>query len=156
MPVGFGEADIPYDRSGMGQGQGISGIPDATGGLKSMKLDFADAAAAAQPQIPPGAGVPPAGMQGGVPPTGMQGQAPPDPMGGMGQQPMQDPMLAGLAGPAQQPQGMDSSMFSDQDLMGMMEDPTEEAGGMMFDQSMQDPMIQQQLLLAAKRQMGGF
>lgn len=140
-PVGLGEADIPYDRSGMGQG--ISGIPDATGGLKSMKLDFADAAAAAQPQIPPGAGIPPSGMQGAMPPTGMQ--APPEAQ--------QSPLLAGMGAP-QQPQ-MDSSMFSDQDLMGMLGDPAEEQGQQMFDSSMQDPQIQQQLLLAARRQMGG-
>jgi hypothetical protein len=156
----MGQADIPYDRSGMGQG--ISGIPDATGGLKSMKLDFADAAAAQAPQIPPGAGVPPAGMEGGIPPAGMQGPADLiQGMQGMGGAPqqggdMQSPLLAGLGGQPQQPMGMDSSMFSDQDLMGMVGDPTDEAGGMMFDQSMQDPAIQQQLLLAAKRQLGGF
>lgn len=125
-------------------GQGISGIPDATGGLKSMKLDFADAAAAAQPQIPPGAGIPPSGMQGAMPPTGMQ--TPPEAQ--------QSPLLAGMGAPPQQSQ-MDTSMFSDEDLMGMLGDPAEEQGQQMFDSSMQDPQIQQQLLLAARRQMGG-
>lgn len=127
--------------------EGISGIPSATGGLKSMKLDFADQAAG--PQIPQGAGVPPAGMQGAIPPAGMQGGPDPSQMGGQ-----QSPLLAGLGGPPQQ-QGMDTSALSDQDLMGMVDDGSDQAGQQMFDSSMQDPQIQQQLLLAARRQMGG-
>jgi hypothetical protein len=149
LPVGIGEPDIPYDRSSMGN-EGISGIPAATGGLKSMKLDFSDGQQA--PQIPPGAGVPPAGMQGGIPPAGMQ--APPQQ--GMGQeQGAMAPLLAGMGGPPPQ-QGMDTSGLSDQDLMMMADEGSDIQGQQMFDASMQDPQIQQQLLLAARRQqMGG-
>jgi hypothetical protein len=147
MPVGMGPYDIPYDRSEMGQG--ISGIPEAIGGMKKMSLEFAEPTPQEAPQIPQGAGVPPAGMaQGGIPPAGMQ--QPMDPSMGGGQA----PLLAGL----QQPQGMDSSMLSDQDLMAMVGedfDPTEMQGQEMFDASMQDPMMQQQLMLAARRMMGG-
>jgi len=128
----------------MGQ-EGISGIPQAVGGMKKMSLEFAEPAAPEAPQIPQGAGIPPSGMQGAIPPSGMQA-----PM----EQGQQSPLLAGLGGQPQQPQ-MDSSMFSDDDLMGMLGDPAEEQGQQMFDASMQDPMIQQQLLLAARRQMGG-
>lgn len=143
-PVGIGEPDIPYDRSGMSQeGGGISGIPAATGGLRSMKLDFAEQQ---QPQIPQGAGIPPAGAQGAIPPAGMQ-----DPQ----QQQGQSPLLAGLGVPPQPQGGMDTSQFSDQDLMGMVDDGSDQQGDQMFQQSMQDPQIQQQLLLAARRQMGG-
>ncbi len=134
-------------------GNGISGIPDATGGLKSMKLDFADPAQAAAatpqaaPQIPPGVGVPPAGMeQGAIMPAGLQGA----------EQPGSNPLLAGVGAPQQSP--MDSSMLSDQDLMSMVGaeyDPVDQAGQQMFDQSMQDPSVQQQLMLAARRMMGG-
>lgn len=141
----MGDPDIPYDRSSMSQeGGGISGIPAATGGLRSMKLDFAEQQ---QPQIPEGAGVPPAGMNGAIPPAGMQGG--PDPSQ------MQSPMLAGLGVPPQPQGGMDTSQFSDQDLMGMVDDGSDQQGQQMFDASMQDPQIQQQLLLAARRQMGG-
>lgn len=156
IPPGIGEPDIPYDRSGgMAQSGGISGIPDAVGGMKKMSLEFAEPQAQA-PQIPQGAGVPPAGMQGGIPPAGMQ--APGDPMqqqGGMPPQGDQSSMLAGMI-PPEQPQGFDSSMLTDQDLMGMVDDPSEQAGQQMFDQSMQDPQIQQQLMLAARRNIGGF
>lgn len=143
LPPGYGEQDIPYDRSSDMSSEGISGIPSAVGGMKKMSLEFAEPSAPEAPQIPPGAGVPPTGMQGAVPPAGMQA---PSPDQGA------SPFLAGM-GP-QEPQGFDSSMLSTDDLMSM-QDPTAQQGQQLFQQSMEDPQAQQQLLLAAKRMMGG-
>jgi hypothetical protein len=135
-------------------------VPTPGGSMKKMSLEFTDPseAAAQGPQIPQGAGVPPQGMEAAIPPAGMQ---PPDlggmPDQGMGQPPTDDggmsSLLAGV-GQGQQSQ-MDSGMFDDQQLAQMAIDPTEAQGDQMFDQSMQDPMVQQQLLMAAKRMLGG-
>jgi hypothetical protein len=168
LPVGLGDPNIPYDRSGMPEG--MTGIPSPGGAMKKMSLEFVDptqAAATQQPQIPPGAGAPPAGMQAPIPPAGMQ--AP--------QQGGASPLLAGMGQPQQAP---DTGQFSDEQLQqmlslpqegmdqgmdpGMGGDPMADMGQFdpmagqaeqMFNQGMEDPQIQQQLLLAARRQLGG-
>lgn len=131
-------------------------IPQPGGTMKKMQFEFTDPATAA-PQIPAGAGVPPAGAEGAIPPAGAQ--APPQGV------PAQDPMQGGMAPPQPEPtmfdqfgQGGDSSLFSDEDLMQLVgnEDPTMIAGDEMAMQADQDPMIQQQLMEAARRRLGGF
>jgi hypothetical protein len=167
LPVGLGDPNIPYDRSGMAEG--MTGIPSPSGAMKKMSLEFQDpnqaaTAAPEAPQIPPGAGVPPGGMDAPIPPAGMQA-------------PQQSPMLAGMGQPQQAP---DSGQFSDEQLQQMLSlpqdgqdpmmdpsmgqdpmagmgqfDPMQGQAEDMFNQGMQDPQIQQQLLMAARRQMGG-
>lgn len=143
-------------------------LPNPGGAMKKLSLEFADAqdaaAAQQQPQIPPGAGIPPAGMQ-GAPPAGMQPPQP-DPMQGMDpSQGAQGGIFDSLGGGAQGfGQGPDSSMFTDDQLAQMVQDdPASMEGGMMNDQLMDpgtDPQMQQQLQLqmmeAARRRMGSF
>ena len=132
-------------------------VPQPGGAMKKMSLEFVDPATAA-PQIPAGAGVPPAGAEGAIPPAGAQAPPQGPPMGG------QDPMQGGMAPP--QPTmfdqygqgGQDTGMFSDEDLMQLVgdEDPAMMAGEDMAMQAESDPMIQQQLMEAARRRLGGF
>lgn len=158
LPTGIGPVDIPYDQSGGATMPGME-IPQPGGTMKKMQFEFTDPAeAAAQgPQIPPGAGVPPAGAQGAIPPAGMQAppeQAPPMgmPQGGGGG------LLEGLA----QPQGQsDSSMFTDEQLASMVQETPEELEGeQLYDQLMApeyqpDEDMQMRMMMAARR-MGGF
>lgn len=167
FPEGLGEFGIPYDQSGGYDMTGMD-IPNPGGAMKKLSLEFADAqdaaAQAQQPQIPAGAGIPPAGMQGGAPPAGMQPAATPDmgggaPPMGMGGQPAGGGLFEGMG-----QQAPDSSMFSDEDLAMMAQgDPAQLMGQDMNDQLMDpnvDPqtqqMLQMQLMEAARRQMGGF
>lgn len=129
-------------------------IPTPGGTMKKMQFEFTDPAEAAQqgPQIPAGAGIPPAGAQGAVPPAGMQPQQ---------QQPVPEQgggMLAdfGQQMQSQQPAG-DSSLFTDEQLAQIVgqEDPDQLFGSQMAEQAGQDPMIQQQLMEAARRRMMG-
>ena len=162
LPVGLGEFDIPYDRSEEMSGAGFE-IPQPGGNMKKLSLEFADAqdaaAATQQPQIPQGAGIPPAGMQGGIPPAGMQ---PPPDMGGMQQSQGGGLFESMMNGGMQQP-GMDSSMFSDQQLMEMVQDDPADLQSADMDAAMMDPntppQVQQQLqhmmMDAARRRMTG-
>lgn len=170
-PTGLGQIGIPYDQSGGMMAPGME-VPQPGGAMKKMSLEFIDpaqaAAAAQQPQagIPPGAGILPSGAQGaGAPPAGAAPAQPPmqDPMQQMPGQEMgqQMPMLGGMM---QQEQGPDSSLFSDEQLAGLVqEDPMALEGQNMSDQIMDpstDPqmqeMLRQRLMQAAGRQMGGF
>ena len=143
-------------------------VPEPGGSMKKMQFEFTDpnAPQPQQPGIPPGAGIMPSGAQGAAPPEAAPQQPPPqDPMGGMPQQDpsmgQQMPMLGGMMG---QEQGPDSSMFSDDQLAGLVqEDPMALEGQQMSDQIMDpstDPqmqeMLRQRLMQAAGRQMGGF
>ncbi len=158
LPVGAGMPGIPYDQTGGTTMPGME-IPSPAGTMKKMVYEFtdpADAAAQQAPQIPPGAGVPPAGAQEPIPPAGAQ------PPGGMPQG--QDMgLLAGLGG---QPQQFPSDMLSDADLGGMLQedpmDPMELEADEMHQTLMDpnaDPMQQEEmrkrLLMAAQQGMGG-
>jgi hypothetical protein len=153
LGVGQGDIQVPYDQSG-GQMPGME-IPQPGGTMRKMQFEFTDPAEAqaqAQPQIPQGAGVLPAGAQ----------QPPAMPAGAQGQEQQQAPgLLAGLApqmGGMQQgaPQGPDTSMISNDQLAGLVQDdPNELMGQQMSDQAFQDPQIQQQLMEAARRQLMG-
>jgi hypothetical protein len=154
--VGLGAAEVPYDQSGGQQMPGME-IPQPGGTMRKMQFEFTDPAEAqaqAQPQIPEGAGVLPAGaQQAPVMPTGAQGQEQPQEQG--------PGLLAGLApqmGGMQQgmPQGPDSSMMTDDQLAGLVQDdPNELMGQQMSDQAFQDPQLQQQLMEAARRRLMG-
>lgn len=155
MPVGRGEFEVPYDRSENMPGMEL---PQPGGNMKKMSFEFADAQDAAaqqqQPQVPEGAGVPPAGMQAPISPAGMQGPS----QGGQGS------LFGGLAGGADQfGAGPDSSMFTDEQLASMVdEDPMEMVGedlhGALMDPSL-PPQDQEELqlrMMEAARRMGGF
>lgn len=152
LPVGIGAADIPYDQSG-GDMPGMS-VPEPGGTMKKMQFEFTDPAeAAAQqaPQIPPGAGVLPAGAQAApAMPEGAQPaqQAPPEQPQGL---------LAGLAPQmGGMSQGPDTSMLTEEDLAGLVQDPNEIMGQDMSQGALSgDPMLQEQLLEAARRQLMG-
>lgn len=132
-------------------------IPSPAGNMKKMVYEFSDPADAAQaaPQIPPGAGVPPAGAQEPIMPAGAQ--APGMPQGqDMG-------LLAGLGG---QPQQFPSEMLSDADLGGMLQedpmDPMELEADEMHQTLLDpnaDPMMQEEmrrrLMMAAQQGLGG-
>lgn len=156
-------------------------IPQPGGAMKKLSLEFADAQDAAaqqgQAQIPPGAGVPPAGMQAGaLPPAGMQAPAPQVPAAPEGAAPGGMPQEApgnffgALAGGADQfGQGPDSSMFTDDQLASMVDsdpslmDPMELEGQQMHEALMAPDglppgmaeQMQMQLMEAARRR-GGF
>jgi hypothetical protein len=119
--------------------------------MKKMSFEFTDPAqAAAQaPQIPAGAGVPPAGAQGAQMPAGAQ--AP---------QQMPGNVFGTMAGGADQfGQGPNSSMFTDDMLAGMLQeepiDPIALEADQMEGQLANDPQLQMQMMEAARR-MGGF
>lgn len=140
-------------------------IPTPGGTMKKMQFEFTDPAEAAAQQAAQPQGIPP---DAGIMPSGAQGQAPmPSGAGGMEQQmPMQqqDPGQMPMLGNMMNQGGPDSSLFSDEDLAGLVsEDPTELEGAQLSD-SLMDPgtdpqmqeMIRQRLMQAAGRQMGGF
>jgi hypothetical protein len=153
--VGLGAVEVPYDQSGGEQMPGMS-VPEPGGTMKKMQFEFTDPAAAqaqAQPQIPQGAGIPPAGaQQAPVMPAGAQGQEQPQgqSLGLLGDLAPQMGMQQGM------PQGPDSSMMSDDQLAGLVQDdPNELMGQQMSDQAFQDPQVQQQLMEAARRRLMG-
>lgn len=124
--------------------------------MKKMQFEFTDPAEQQAPQIPPGAGVPPAGMQGAQMPAGMQsgpeqGQ-PQAPAGGL---------WGSMAGGADQMgQGGMSSMLSDDQLAAMGNDdqgmnPIDLEADSMEGQLGEDPEMQMRMMQAARR-MGGF
>ena len=145
-------------------GTGGFQVPEPGGTMKKMQFEFTDpAAAAAQgPQIPEGAGVPPAGAQGApVPPAGMQPPPTmPSPMQGQGQG-MQGGLFGMLAGGGDQMgQGFDSSMLGTDQLAAMADtdmggSPIDLEAEMMEEQLMQDPQLQMRMMEAARR-MGNF
>jgi hypothetical protein len=150
--VGLGAVEVPYDQSGGQQMPGMS-VPEPGGTMKKMQFEFTDPAeaqAAQQPQIPPGAGVLPAGaQQAPVMPAGAQGQEQPQGQG-LGLLGDLAPQMGGMQ------QGPDSSMMTDDQLAGLVQDdPNELMGQQMSDQAFQDPQIQQQLMEAARRRLMG-
>lgn len=160
-PVGTGLPEIPYDRFGAVM-PGME-VPQPGGTMKKMSFEFTDpeqqaaAAAGQQPQIPQGAGIPPAGMeQGAIPPQGMQGMQDPSQMqGDPSQMQGQMPMLAQGAIPDD---GGFSNMLSDQDLSMMADDGTDMQGQQMADASMdptnpQSQQMQLMLMDAARRRL---
>jgi hypothetical protein len=129
--------------------------------MKKMSFEFTDPAqaAAAGPQIPPGAGVPPAGMQAPEMPAGMQGGQPPQGQPQEQGQPPAGGLWGSMAGNADQfGQGPDSSMFTDDMLASMVNDDPIDPIQMLADQmegQMDDPQMQMRMMEAARR-MGGF
>lgn len=164
MPIGLGDFAIPYDQSeGMMPGMEI---PTPGGTMKKMQFEFTDPAeAAAQPQIPPGAGIPPAGAQGAIPPAGMQPSPPAGLPGEQGAPQQGAGLFEQMMGGGQQSMGMgpDSSMFSDEQLMQMVQEDPADLQGQEWDQAMMDPNtppeVQQQLQMAmmdaARRRLSG-
>lgn len=152
-------------------------VPEPGGSMKKMQFEFADPAEQQMQQMTAqmqGAGIPPAGAGGGQPPQGgdpMQGAMPPQgmPQGGQGS------LFGAMAPPPDQMgQGGASDMLGDDQLaamlgdggggmdMGMGGDPM--GGGMdpisiQADQMEQElannPELQMQMMMAARR-MGGF
>jgi hypothetical protein len=160
--VGLGPLGIPYDQSGGAVMPGMQ-VPEPGGAMRKMQFEFADPAEqqmaaqqaqAAQQAIPPAGMQPPpqaAPQQQGMPPQGQPPQGMPMP----GQDPQQQtPMLAQMG---QQPQGGDSSMFSDQDLASLVggQDPLNMMGEDLSQAALgEDPQAQMMLMEAARRRMG--
>lgn len=158
LPVGAGEATIPYDQSGGMMSTGGMQVPEPGGTMKKMQFEFTDPAeqqAQQAQQIPQGAGVPPAGMQ--QPPQMPAGLDQGQPQGGPSS------VFGAMAGNADQfGQGPDSSMFTDDMLAGMLQEdplnPVDLQADQMNEQLMggqASPELQMQMMQAARR-MGGF
>jgi hypothetical protein len=168
LGVGFGDISVPYDQSGgiMPQGGGMS-VPEPGGSMKKMQFEFADPAEqqAQQQQIQmQQAGIPPAGAGGGAPPALPPGQG--APQGGAGS------MFGVMAPPTGgMPQGPDSSMLGDDQLAAMLQggggggmdevnpqgglDPVALQADQMEQQLANNPDLQMQMMMAARRY-GGF
>jgi hypothetical protein len=137
-------------------------IPTPGGTMRKMQFEFTDPAEAQQqPQIPAQPGAMPAGAQGAPPmPEGAQQMQMPMP----DQQQAPDP-AAGLLGQLHQGGAPDSTMFSNQDLAGLVgdeQDPDMLAGEQMSDQLLDPSMapyqaqpMQEQLMEAARRRLLG-